>query len=221
MKVSAKDAFHISNPEFCFGMTSIKLFFRGLTCISSFIKGKRIGTGQTCFTLIHFLLFDFQEVQTVFMRKRASSELCDGAREIIDEISPSRTLRCAHPFKPDSFGLESEQVNQSLCAFELFNCFMVSKNVMAISEMTSGYDYTVSAEFESLENESGSYSSGTHCADNPEVGRVLHSVHAGIICTSVAAPVAGEDNDPWDESAFSDSIGFRFEFLFFRSRFHS
>ena len=221
MKVGAKDAFHISNPEFCFGMTSIKLFFRGLTCISSFIKRKRIGTGQTRFTLIHFLLFDFQEVQTVFMGERTSTEFCDGAREIIDEISPSRTLRRAHPFEPDSFGFESEQVNQSLCAFELFNCFMVSKNVMAITEMTSGYDYAVSTEFESLEHESGSYSPGTHSADNPEVRRVLHSVHTGVIGASVAAPVAGEHNDTRDESAFGNSIGLRFKFLFLRSRFRS
>ena len=66
---------------------------------------------------------------------------------------------------------------------------------MAITEMSTGHQYTVASFSECLDNENRIDPSRAHDAYGPDVGRVLQTGYAGQIRTGVGTPVTKKCHD--------------------------
>ena len=63
---------------------------------------------------------------------------------------------------------------------------------MTIADVSAGYQNAVDAFQKSSEQKAVIYPSGAHQADQTDIGRILHSGHAGQIGPGIRAPVAHE-----------------------------
>ena len=92
--------------------------------------------------------------------------------------------------KPSRF--QADMFEQILEECELSSCVVITFQVMAVSGVSPGNPDPVGAMAESGQDEFWAYPGGAGYANDPDIGRVLHSADAGQIRRPVTAPVAQE-----------------------------
>jgi hypothetical protein len=107
-----------------------------------------------------------------------------------DFFGKRRSFRCRNPFQPQAALINAQQ-SQYLPGF--FNDLLTSNitfQVMAIANVSAGYQYAVCPFQKSPQQESVIDSAGAHQADQAHGGRILDAGNTGQIGSGISAPVA-------------------------------
>jgi hypothetical protein len=107
-----------------------------------------------------------------------------------DFFGKRRPFRCRNPFQPQAALINAQQ-SQYLPGF--FNDLLTSNitfQVMAIANVSAGYQYAVCPFQKSPQQESVIDSAGAHQADQAHGGRILDAGNTGQIGSGISAPVA-------------------------------
>jgi hypothetical protein len=88
-------------------------------------------------------------------------------------------------------------MQQFLSQTDLFVGLNITLQVMAITEMSPGNQYTVTSLFKRLQNKQRVDSARTHDAHGSDVGWILQPGYTGQIRTGIGTPVTQKSNYFW------------------------
>ena len=71
----------------------------------------------------------------------------------------------------------------------------IPTDIVAVAGMSAGYPGAIDPSSKGVQNEFRAHAAGAGNPDNPEIGRILHSAHAGQVRRSVTAPVTQESDN--------------------------
>jgi hypothetical protein len=97
----------------------------------------------------------------------------------------------------ESFFSDPGEIQQFTAQPDFFLRISITFQVMAVTDVSTGHQYTIGSFFESADNEHRIHPSGTHDSDGSQVGRVLQTRNAGQVRTCISTPITQKSDNLW------------------------
>jgi hypothetical protein len=121
--------------------------------------------------------------------------LFDLRYHIANNLSKPGCLGCAYPLQAEPFWLKTEVLHHQYDGVGSGFCFLITFQVMTFADVSATHQDSISALGQCIYYQAGMHHPGAHNPDDPYVGRILDSGHAGQIGASIGTPVTAEGYD--------------------------
>jgi hypothetical protein len=108
----------------------------------------------------------------------------------LDHIYELGSFGRGYPGKMESVSFDAHEIHKVLKQQEFPSKIVITFQVMAFPGMSPGHPNAVSPFSESRQSKRRAHPAGTGYPDDPDIRGVFHSVDAGQIGCTVAAPIA-------------------------------
>ena len=123
------------------------------------------------------------------------AHLLQELREGADLLGKEAPFGRRDPFEAEVLFIDSEELQDFPRILHHLLTLYITSQVMAVTDVSAGHHHAVRSRLEGVEQEAVVDPSGTHEADEPDVGGVLHAGHPGQVRSGVGAPVAHKSDD--------------------------